>query len=263
VRYVARKPEKSPFTPPGRLKAVDSGPLRENLAAAAIWHNQSGDAAAVSCTICERRKEKRFCPAVHGRICPQCCGEQREVTLDCPSDCIYLQQARAHEKPRDVAELEQDALFPQVEISEQFLYERQHLLAGLSYALAKSVRADLTLRDSDLIAALTAISKRYETLVNSGLHYDQSVANPVQQAIISELQKMLLEYQQTELKHAGYIRLRDSEVLRVLVFLLRMALGRTSGRPRARAFIDFLFTEFPESNPLSAGSPEGSSIIVP
>ena len=26
--------------------------------------------------------------------------EQREVTLDCPSDCAYLQQARDHEKPR-------------------------------------------------------------------------------------------------------------------------------------------------------------------
>ena len=49
----------------------------------------------LSCAICEIRKEKRFCPAVHGRICPQCCGEQREVTLDCPSDCPYLQQARA------------------------------------------------------------------------------------------------------------------------------------------------------------------------
>ena len=52
----------------------------------------------MTCAICETRKEKRFCPAVHGRICPQCCGEQREVTLDCPSDCPYLQQAREHEK---------------------------------------------------------------------------------------------------------------------------------------------------------------------
>src|ERR1700690_4136512 len=55
----------------------------------------------LSCAICEERKEKRFCPAVHGRICPQCCGEQREVTLDCPSDCPYLQQARAHAKGRN------------------------------------------------------------------------------------------------------------------------------------------------------------------
>jgi len=52
----------------------------------------------MSCALCEKRKEKRFCPALHDRICPQCCGEQREVTLDCPSDCVYLQQAREHEK---------------------------------------------------------------------------------------------------------------------------------------------------------------------
>src|SRR5437879_2103381 len=61
---------------------------------------------SLSCAICEIRKEKRFCPAVHGRICPQCCGEQREVTLDCPSDCPYLQQAREHEKPRSADEID-------------------------------------------------------------------------------------------------------------------------------------------------------------
>src|SRR5438067_5474741 len=92
----------------------------------------------VSCSICEKRKEKRFCPAVHGRICPQCCGESREVTLDCPSDCIYLQQARAHEKPRKADELDPKLLFLKVEIPEQFVYQHEHLIVGLSYALHKS-----------------------------------------------------------------------------------------------------------------------------
>src|SRR5215470_10899763 len=94
----------------------------------------------LSCSICNVRKEKRFCPAVHGRICPQCCGEQREVTLDCPSDCPYLQQAREHEKPRSMEELDRDALFPKVEIPEQFLYDHEHLILGLSFALARSAR---------------------------------------------------------------------------------------------------------------------------
>ena len=67
----------------------------------------------MSCAICEIRKEKRFCPAVHGRICPQCCGEQREVTLDCPSDCPYLQQAREHEKPRPADQFDRASLFLQ------------------------------------------------------------------------------------------------------------------------------------------------------
>src|SRR5579872_1345772 len=106
----------------------------------------------VSCAICEKRKEKRFCPAIHGRICPQCCGEQREVTLDCPSDCVYLQQARQHEKPRPLQDLDPTQLFPAVEIGEQFLYQQEHLILGLSYALAKSVRANRDLHDNDLIA---------------------------------------------------------------------------------------------------------------
>ncbi len=218
----------------------------------------------MSCAICEKRKEKRFCPAVHGRICPQCCGEQREVTLDCPSDCVYLQQAREHEKPRPIGDLDQAALFLQVEVGDQFLYEREHLIVGLTYALAKSARADRLLQDSDLIAALTSLAKTCETLVNSGLHYETPSPSPVQQAVVAEVQTMLKEYREAEQKHMGYVRLRDSEVLRALVFLVRLAHGRTSGRPKSRAFVDFLFAQFPEK-PSALVSPEeaGSRIITP
>src|SRR5581483_6144629 len=118
----------------------------------------------MTCAICEKRKEKRFCPALHSRICPQCCGEQREVTLDCPSDCVYLQQAREHEKPRPFQELESSSLFPKIEVSEKFLYEHEHLILGLSYALAKSAHGR-RLTDADLIASLSSLAGSYETLV--------------------------------------------------------------------------------------------------
>src|SRR5436305_5984333 len=129
----------------------------------------------LACSICETRKEKRFCPAVHGRICPQCCGEQREVTLDCPSDCVYLRQAREHEKPRPVAEVDQESLFPNVEVGQPFLYEQEHLIVGLSFALAKSARADRSIRDSDLIAALAMVARQHEMLTSSGLHYETPI----------------------------------------------------------------------------------------
>ena len=48
---------------------------------------------------------------------------------------------------------------------------------GLSYALAKSVRADRAITDADLIAALTSMAKKHETLVNSGLHYETPIAS--------------------------------------------------------------------------------------
>lgn len=218
----------------------------------------------MSCSICEQRKEKRFCPAVHGRICAQCCGEQREVTLDCPSDCVYLQQAREHERPRRLQDLDQSALFLAVELSDQFLYEREHLIAGMSYALAKNARADRTLTDSDLISVLTALARTYETLANSGLHYESPITSVSQQSVAADVQKMVKEYGEAEQKHFGYVRLRDADVLRALVFLVRNAHARTSGRPKSRAFVDFLFTQFPEKQSAIATPEEaGSRIITP
>jgi hypothetical protein len=219
--------------------------------------------ATLLCAICEKRKEKRFCPALHTRICPLCCGEQREVTLDCPSDCVYLQQAREHEKPRPIEELDQSALFPKVEIDDGFLYENEQIVVGLSYALAKNARARPAVRDRDLIAALTALAKRNEILASSGLHYETPIASLAQQAMVAEIQKMIEEYREAEQKQLGYTRLRDSDVLRALVFLLRMAVTRTSGRPRSRAFVDFLFQHFPEPTPATATADEGSRLILP
>ena len=217
----------------------------------------------MSCAICEIRKEKRFCPAVHGRICPQCCGEQREVTLDCPSDCPYLLQAREHEKPRSADQVDAAGLFLQVELSDQFMYEKEHLLMGLSYALAKASRADRSLHDQDLIAALTMLSKSYERRVNSGLHYEQPLTSESQRRAAAEIETMVKEYREAEQKHAGYTSLRDSDVLKALVFLLRLAHGRTSGRPKSRAFVDFLFGQFPEEAAVVAPAEAGSRIILP
>jgi hypothetical protein len=218
----------------------------------------------LSCAICEVRKEKRFCPAVHGRICPQCCGEQREVTLDCPSDCTYLQQARAHEKPRSADQIDPAALFLKVEIPDSFLYEREHLLMGLTFALARAARADRKLNDADLIAALSALSTRYQRLVDSGLHYEQAITSLPQQRVAAEVETMLKEFREAEQKHMGYSTLRDSEVLKALVFLVRLGYGRTSGRPKARSFVEFLLAQFPEEES-SVVTPQeaGSRIIVP
>ncbi|MCU1303975.1 MAG: hypothetical protein JWQ87_4259 [Candidatus Sulfotelmatobacter sp.] len=218
----------------------------------------------MSCPICQVRKEKRFCPAVHGRICPQCCGEQREVTLDCPSDCPYLQQAREHEKPRPAEQFDRASLFLQVEVSDQFTYEHEHLLMGLSYALAQAAHADRSLNDRDLIAALSAMCTRYERLVNSGLHYDQTLASIAQQAVAAQVEEMLKQYRAAEQQQLGYSTLRDSDVLKSFVFLVRLGHGRTSGRPKSRAFIDFLFAQFPKKQSAVVTQQDvGSRIIMP
>ncbi|MGA3088892.1 MAG: hypothetical protein ABSD75_09785 [Terriglobales bacterium] len=219
----------------------------------------------MSCPICNERKEKRFCPAVHGRICPQCCGEQREVTLDCPSDCPYLQQAREHSSAhshREAGRAEGEPPFSDIEIPEQFLYEREELILGLSFALAKSARSDRALMDRDLLAALSSLAKSYQTLVNSNLIYEQPTANLAHQSIAREIETMVREFRQAEQEHVGQTRLRDSEVLKALVFLLRLGWGHTSGRPKSRAFVDFLGAQFPEKQSAIAGPEDAASRIV-
>ena len=254
----------------------------------------------MSCAICEERKEKRFCPAVHGRICPQCCGEQREVTLDCPSDCPYLLQAREHATThrantqnertdgRDSEALFPEVEIPDVEITEQFLYEREELILGLSFALAKCARADRfladrsladrslvdrsladrPLMDRDLIAAVSSLAKSYQTLVNSSLLYEPPTANLAHQTIAREIARevetMVREFREAEQQHIGHTRLRDSDVLKALVFLLRLGLRRTSGRPKSRAFVDFLFAQFPAKESVITGAEEaGRRIVIP
>ncbi len=216
----------------------------------------------MSCALCETRKEKRFCPAVHGKICPVCCGTEREVTLDCPSTCPYLQEARKHEKPRELTEEQRAELFPRVEVKQTFAYEREPLIVGLSYALVRSAREERSINDRDAIAAVVSLARKYETMVGSGLVYEQSSANILQQHMADEMEKMIAEYREMEQKHIGYATLRDSEVLQALVFLVRMAYGKTSGRPRSHAFLEFLFQRFPEKE-TGVAAPQGSSLIIP
>jgi len=218
----------------------------------------------LSCPICHLRKEKRFCPAVHDRICAQCCGEQREVTLDCPSECPYLQQARQHEKPREPeGELPQE-MFPAIKLREDFLLRHEPLMAGVLQTLGKIAQGDRGLRDRELIAAMANMVRSYQTLIGSGLVYQEAVPNPAQEAIISTLTRLFEEFRGVERQHLGYTTLKDRDVLEALVFTLRLAHLHTSGRPLARGFIDFLHERFPVAQAAVSGDGEsGGRIIMP
>jgi hypothetical protein len=218
----------------------------------------------LSCPICNLRKEKRFCLALHDRICAQCCGEQREVTLECPSECPYLQQARRHERPRDAPEIAPEEMFPAIRIRQDFPQQHEHLIAGILATLARLSRVDRQLKDRELIAALATMVRSQQTLISSGLVYEETTPNPSQQALISTLRQVLEEYREVEQRHLGHVRLKDADVLQALVFTLRLANVHTSGRPLSRTFIDFVKLQFPETAAaLESAAEPGSRIIIP
>jgi hypothetical protein len=133
---------------------------------------------------------------------------------------------------------------------------------GLTFALAKAAREERSLNDQDLIASLSMLAKTYERRLSSGLHYEQPLTSDSQRRAASEIETMIKEYREAEQKHMGYSTLRESEVLKALVFLLRLAHGRTSGRPKSRAFVDFLYMQFPEKESAVVGAQDAGSRII-
>jgi hypothetical protein len=214
----------------------------------------------VSCAICEIRKDKRFCLAVHGKICATCCGTEREVTLDCPSECVYLQQSRKYDKPREV---DTALLFPEVEIERSFTEQRAPLMMFLNHGLSEVIKRDRRICDHDLIDALSSFARTYHVLVKSGLVYEPASPSPVQQMITSELQNMVEGYRVAQQQRLGTAALRDSDVLKAVVAMLRVAHSYTTGRPKSRAFVEFVVT-FPTraTMPDALPAPE-SRIVIP
>jgi hypothetical protein len=210
----------------------------------------------LSCALCQTRKEKRFCPALHDRICAKCCGEHREAFLDCSSACPYLKQAREYDRFRP--ELREDERwFADVEVKDDFLDTHGVLLDNLLDSIADSTDVQPTIRDRDVIDALTSLARSFQTRANSGLHYEPERLSLAQQALIEELQEVLRDYDRDG-RRMGYRNLRDGETLKAMVFILRVALGRSSGRTLARGFLEFLRSEFVED-----GGKANSRIVVP
>lgn len=205
----------------------------------------------MKCRICDTRKPRRFCPGVNGDICSICCGNEREVTVDCPLECSYLVEARVHEKPREVKPEEipnQD-----IRVSEEFLRSNEPLLVFLGAKLLQASLATPGAVDSDVGEAIDSLVRTYRTL-QSGLYYETRPANLIAAAIHQKLQEAL-ETLRKQLAEKNATPIRDADILGLLVFLQRVELYQTNGRPRGRAFVDYLRAHFPHEPEPSLSAP--------
>jgi len=213
----------------------------------------------VSCPICEKRKPKRFCPAKTEKICAVCCGTEREVTIDCPSDCAYLVAARRYEAEHPQPLPPEEVPHPDVDVSPDLIHERRAVVSGFSYHILKFALENRAVNDADVLAALAALADTFRTL-GTGLYYEKPPDSSARRGLYELLLHFVEEVRKQESERAGFAILKDSEVFHLLVFLLRVGKRQTNGRPRSRAFLDFLRAQFPRSAELQ---PEPPRIIVP
>ena len=211
----------------------------------------------VSCPICQKRKPGRFCPAKAEKICAVCCGTEREVSIDCPPDCGYLLSAHRYEDQHPRA-LAADTPLLDVRITSDTIQAHGQFLSAAAFTIAKFCASQPSATDPDVIAAIRALADTYKTLA-SGIVYEQPPAVHVQHELYDALSAFVTEAKRSA-SHASSGPVKDSEVFQLLVFLFRMGMLRTNGRPRSRRFIEFLRGQFPGNKELKR---EESRIIVP
>ncbi len=198
----------------------------------------------MKCVICEARKARRYCPGVRGEICTVCCGTERENTVDCPFDCVYLREARLREKRNELDISPEKIPFSEIRIPERYLQEHEDIARVVTETVVEAVFATPGAIDYDVREAFEALLKTYKTL-QSGLVYESRPVNPIAANIYTLIQSGVEEGRKQILSTNG-ISVRDADVMGMLLILHRQEYHHNNGRRRGRAFIDYLRQFFPD-----------------
>jgi hypothetical protein len=211
------------------------------------------------CSICNKRRAERYCPAKGEKICAIDCGTEREVTIDCPSDCPYLVAAHRWEQSHPKPIAESDVPFPEVSFPPDLIHTQQALLSGLGYTVLVYTADQRFLADSDVFAAVQAMAETRRTLL-SGIYYEKLPQIPVAAGLYGTLAKLIEDEKKHAAEHPEFPALKETDIFHILVFFLRFGRLRSNGRPRTRAFIEFLRSQFPSEVGVSKEEPR---IILP
>ena len=212
-----------------------------------------------TCPLCQARKAKRFCPAKQAHICPVCCGQKREVEIDCPSDCVYLHSGREYERARRFRQGEAVQLTERL-WSKAFQTRNMELLMGLWTTIDQSRSEFPSLVDADVREVLNRLTRTFRTL-ESGLHYDHVPDTFTQKALYGSLKSLLDKPRKPE--DLSTSTPKTADVLDCLQLILEMAHRSDPSRPRSRDFLDWIAAMVSEAVDKRSQLEEPPGIILP
>jgi len=196
------------------------------------------------CPICNKRRAERYCPAMGEKICAIDCGTEREVTIDCPTSCAYLIASHRWEQNHPKPLAESEIPFPDVSLPPHLIHTHQIVLSGFGFTVLIYAADQRSLTDSDVFAAVQALTETRRTLL-AGIYYEKPPEYPIAAGLYAALAKSIEDEKKHAAEHPEYPTLKDTEIFQLLIFFLRFGRSRSNGRPRTRAFIEFLRSQFP------------------
>src|SRR5688572_19028094 len=108
------------------------------------------------CPLCSERVGKRYCPAKGFQICALCCGRKREIEIDCPGSCGYLQASRSYEAEKLVPDPHLVAAAHKYD--QDFLHRYSPLLDAISRSVLEERSNSPWLVDNDVIEVYKSLN---------------------------------------------------------------------------------------------------------
>jgi hypothetical protein len=161
----------------------------------------------------------------------------------------------SHPKPLPESEMP----FPDVSFPADLIHTHQAALSGLGYTVLLYAAEQRSVADADVFAAAQAMAETYRTLL-SGIYYEKPPGGTVAVGLYAAIAKFIEDEKKRESENPQFPVLKISEIFHLLVFFLRFGRLRSNGRPRTRAFIEFLRAQFPRELGLTKEEPR---IIMP
>jgi hypothetical protein len=180
------------------------------------------------------------------------------VTLDCPADCVHLIESRRHEARRPAGD-PTSVPFSDARVPDSFVRSHEKLILALSHAICAFARDHRELADSHTIGALRVLAESYRTLSN-GIYYEKPPAAGLEGGLYDALKAAIEEFKKWQERRTGLGGVRDSEIRDGLILLTQIGAMRTNGRPRGRAYLDLLRSQF---KPEEFARPAQNVIVVP
>jgi hypothetical protein len=174
------------------------------------------------------------------------------VTIDCPSDCVFLEASREY----DLARLDIDwskLPFKEVKFNRSFAMTHGRFLLSIDHAICVFAADRRDTVDSDVLVALQTLAETYRTRT-SGIIYEKPLDYALQRALYGSLKAAIADFQKDEAQRAGMTTLRESDIRDGLIFLSQLCAAHANGRPKGRAYLDLIRSQFPKEEFQRSGS---------
>ena len=149
--------------------------------------------------------------------------------------------------------------FANVKIPSSFLAAHEPLIMALGFAICLHARDNVALTDPDIIAALQALGETYQTLSN-GIYYEKAPDYILQRGLFEALKTAIEDYKKLDSRKTGLSAVHDSEIRDAVIFLTQLGATRSNGRPKGRASLDFLRSQFKSED---LRKPSSSQLVFP